>query len=347
MAMQVNKNIKNFINYFLGPLLFIWLAFSIYRHLVQQPQLEASWQEVRQSFRSPRLLYFVGALLLVFVNWGLEAAKWRLLVSRVQPLPFGQAYKAVLSGVSFSVTMPNRVGEYVGRILYLPEGSRLRTISVTLVGSFAQLLVTLLMGTAGLWVLKSRILEEEPGFLVGYQFAGYGLLLLCGLLLLLYFRVSGAAALFRRWVRHQRYDYLVEALDSFRMQLLGSILLLSFLRYFVFLAQYLLLFYLFGVQLPPLTLVWIMSIVFLALAVIPSIALLELGLRGQISLKLVGLFTVNALGVTLTTVTVWFINLILPAIIGSLLILNLRIFQRKGRTGRREKAMPADQHRNQ
>ena len=72
-----------------------------------------------------------------------------------------------------------------------------------------------------------------------------------------------------------------------------------------------------------------MSVVFLAMAVIPSIALVEVWLRGEISIQLMGLFSANLLGIGFTSVTVWFINLILPAIIGSLLLLNLRIFRKE------------------
>ncbi len=39
---------------------------------------------------------------------------------------------------------------------------------------------------------------------------------------------------------------------------------------------------------------------------------------------IVGLFTANELGITLTTATIWFINLIIPAVIGSLLILRIK-----------------------
>ena len=134
--MQMNKNIKIFINYFLGPLLFAWLSYSIYRQIVKQPQLEESWFSIRQSFQSYKINYLIGAILLITVNWGLEAWKWMISVRTFYPIKFMQAYKAVLSGVSFSVTMPNRIGEYLGRIVYLPEGNRLKTISVTLVGSF-------------------------------------------------------------------------------------------------------------------------------------------------------------------------------------------------------------------
>jgi hypothetical protein len=45
---------------------------------------------------------------------------------------------------------------------------------------------------------------------------------------------------------------------------------------------------------------------------------------------LVGLFSANGIGIWMTTVTVWFVNLIIPAIIGSLLILSIKkIFVRR------------------
>lgn len=118
--MQLNKNIKIFINYFLGPLLFIWLSFSIYRQIQHQPHLEASWKHIKESFLSATVVNLLLVVALMFVNWGIEARKWQLLVRLVHPVPFFQAFKAILAGVSFSVTTPNRIGEYVGRMMYMP-----------------------------------------------------------------------------------------------------------------------------------------------------------------------------------------------------------------------------------
>jgi hypothetical protein len=325
--MQMNKNIKIFINYFLGPLLFAWLIYSIYRQVLKQPQLEESWFRIRQSFQSYKIVYLVLGLLLIAVNWGLEAWKWMISVRTFYPVKFLQAFKAVLSGVSFSVTMPNRVGEYLGRIVYLPEGNRLKTISVTLVGSFAQLLITIIIGTVGLIILKPVLVMQFPQLKIWYQFIVYGLVMLVAIMLLIYFNVAGTVNLFNRWIKDQRYVYLVEALRKFHTVLLIQMLLLSFLRYLIFVIQYILIFHLFEVNVPADTIATVMSVVFLAMAVIPSIALVEVWLRGEISIKLMGLFSLNTLGIGFTSVTVWFINLILPAIAGSLLLLSLRVFK--------------------
>lgn len=325
--MRRNKSIKNFINYFLGPLLFLWLSYSIYRQITGQPQLEASWWRIRQSFQSWKVAYLMAALLLVPLNWGLEALKWQHLLRPVHPVSLGQAFKAVLSGISFSVTMPNRVGEYLGRMVYLPEGQRLKTISLSLVGSLAQLLVTLIAGEIGLVFMRTRLLAAFPGSGLPLQFLLYGLLLLIVLLLLVYSNVAGAALLFRRWIRLEKYYYLVEALKDFRGGLLLNVLLLSALRYGVFLLQYGFVFALFEVNVSAATVVLVMSVVFLAMAVIPSIALVEVWLRGEILIRLMGIYSPNLLGIGFTSATIWFVNLILPAIVGSLLILGMRMMR--------------------
>ena len=327
--MQLNKNIKIFINYFLGPLLFAWLAFSIYQQIIKQPHLETSWQQIKQSFSSFKIVYLAGAIFLIPVNWGLEAFKWKISVNTTYPIRFMLAFKAVLSGVSISVTMPNRIGEYVGRMLYMPEGSRLRIISVTVVASMAQLLVTIFAGIIGMILLKNQLISQIEGIRIWYQFILYGVIIAGVIISLIFFNVSGVVKLFRRWIRAERYLYLVEALKLFHAQLLLRLIFLSLIRYFIFLIQYFLLFKLFEVNVDTVTIMSVMSVVLLAMSVIPSIALVEVGLRNEVSIQLVGLFSVNLLGISLTSVTVWFINLILPAIAGSLLILNLRVFKKK------------------
>jgi hypothetical protein len=312
----------------LGPLLFAWLSYSIYRQIIKQPQLEESWVRIQQSFRSYKIIYLILSLIFIGVNWGIEAWKWMISVRTFYPVKFLHAFKAVLSGVSFSVTMPNRVGEYLGRIMYLPEGNRLKTISVTLVGSFAQLLVTIIVGTVGLIILKPYLVQQFPGLKIGYQFIVYGFVILVFIMLLVYFNVAGTVKLFNKWIKNRKYVYLVEALQKFHTRLLIQMLLLSFLRYLIFIIQYILVFYFFEVNVAADTIATVMSVVFLAMAVIPSIALIEVWLRGEISIKLMGLFSINTLGIGFTSVTVWFINLILPAIAGSLLLLSLRVFKK-------------------
>ena len=330
--MKLNRNIKIFVNYFLGPLLFIWLSFSIYRQIQQQPNLEKAWRHIRESFSSPLLWNLIAVMALMIVNWSIEAIKWKISVSKIQRVSFFKAFKAVLSGVSFSVSTPNRVGEYLGRVLYMDEGNRLKTISITIVGSISQLIITVLMGCIGLLVLRSDI--ETSRFIsispIWMQVILYGAISVLVVLTLFYFRLSWLIKIVDRLPGSQRFAYLVRALEDFNATLLFRLLSLSALRFVVFIIQYYLLFRLFNVDILWWQAFWAVSVSFLVLTVIPTFAVAELGIRGEVSIKLIGLFSLNNLGIWMTTVTVWLINLIIPAVIGSLLILSIRkIFTNK------------------
>ena len=59
-----------------------------------------------------------------------------------------------MSGCSVTMLTPNRIGEYGGSILYVEDGNRIKAISLTIVGSISQLLVTMIMGCFGLFFLR-------------------------------------------------------------------------------------------------------------------------------------------------------------------------------------------------
>ncbi len=330
------KSVRTFINYFLGPLLFVWLSYSIYYQVSQQPGLEKSWQHIRESFGGTMIWNLVATLALMIANWAIETIKWKLAIQRIQRISFFTAFKAVLSGVSFSVTTPNRVGEYLGRVLYMEEGKRIKAISLTIAGSMSQLIITLLMGLAGLLILRTPM--ESSGMISSFwmDVILYGVFPTLGILTLIYFRLPWLVRRIDRLPGVKEYSWIIEALEDFNATLLLQLLSLSAVRFFVFIVQYYLLFQLFDVHVS-LGQCWsAVSVSFLVMAVIPTIALFtDLGLRGKVSLKLLGLFSNNSLGIGLTAVSIWFINLVIPALAGSLLILGIkRVF--KNRNGSME-----------
>ena len=84
------------------------------------------------------------------------------------------------------------------------------------------------------------------------------------------------------------------------------------------------LFLLFDVQVSWWESFWSVSVSFLVMAAIPTFAIAELGIRGRVGLLLTGLFSSNNAGIIFTTAGIWIINLIIPAIAGSLLILSIK-----------------------
>ena len=262
--------------------------------------------------------------MLMIVNWSIEAVKWKISVSEIQKVSFTKSLRAVLSGVSFSVSTPNRVGEYLGRVLYMDDGNRLKTISVTIVGSISQLIVTIFMGLTGLVILRPYIQDDHvisSIWLSMIIYAGLGVLLF---LTLFYFRLSWLIKWVDRLPGMKRFAYLVKVLEGFNATLLLRILSLSLFRFIVFIIQYYLLFRLFDVEVSWWQTFWSVSVSFLVMAAIPTFAIAELGLKGKVSLIFTGLFSANKAGIIFTTAGIWVINLIIPAIIGSLMILSIK-----------------------
>ncbi len=322
---QYKRYINLFIRYFLGPLLFCWLIWFIYTQIARQPDIELAWQQILDSFNSKKIWLVIGAVALMLINWGIEAVKWRISVKPVQEVSFQTAFKAILSGVSVSISTPYRVGEYLGRILYMNEGNKLKAVSLTVVGSISQIMVTLVMGLVGLLFMADALAQQHILSPLWIKMIASGVGMVLVILTLFYFRLSWLVKRIDQIPAIKKFTWLINALENFNATILFSLLSLSVIRFLVFILQYYLLFRFFGVTIG-FEEAWVsVSLMFLVMAVVPTIALFtDLGLKGEISLKLIGIFSTNGLGITLTTISIWLINLVIPALAGSLLILSVK-----------------------
>ncbi len=272
-------------------------------------------------------------VIMMFANWGLEARKWQLLVQHVQHFSFVRALKSVLSGCSITMLTPNRMGEYGGRILYVQEGNRIKAISLTLVGSISQLLVTLLMGCAGLFYLRYFSQNNSSALPVLPEFWGDVLIYLSVtitvLLSLFYLRIGWLVRMMEKVPAMQKVVTHIRVLDEFDNIQLIRILFLSLVRYMVFVLQYVLLLQVMQVEIGLVLCFWIITVFYLVLAVAPTIGFIELPVRVGACWALLKFYTSNELGVGTAALGIWLINLVVPAIIGSLLILSIKIVKDK------------------
>ena len=328
--MKLNKNIKIFLNYVLGPLLFAWLSYSVFKQIKNQPNLEESWVNIKASFTDTRVLNFILVFVLMFVNWSLEALKWKISVQGVQPVSFFKSLKAIFSGVSFSVTTPNRTGEYLGRVLYMDDGNRLRVISLTILGSISQLLVTIFFGLVGLLILRPDIDNVSlSGWMEWVKDLGIiGASIAFIVLTVFYFRIGWLVKWIDKIPAIKKYIWLINELEKTDTTLLLRLLSISLLRYLVFAMQYFLLFRFFGVEVNWWQGFWATAIVFFVMAITPTIELFEVVKKMYITKEIFAIFTVNTLAIGFVTTTIWCINLVIPAAIGSLLILGIKFFKK-------------------
>lgn len=278
-------------------------------------------------------MVFVFVFVLMLLNWGLEARKWQILAGKVQTISYWNAYKAILSGQAFAFNTVNRSGDFIGRILYLEEGNRLRAVGLSLIGSMSQILVTFSFGFVSLLILRFTLLNSQailPGLSV-FWLDAFLIVLVPGVLLfgILYFNV----ALVIKWIERipfvNKYKFFLEKMENLHNKDLTRILLLSLLRYVVFVVQYMLFLNIFGVDASWQLLLCLVSVLFMMMAMIPTIALAELGIRGKLSLELFGLVTTQQLSILAASAGIWVVNLIVPAILGSVFLLGLRLFKQK------------------
>jgi len=333
MNIKLSKPLRILVNYLLVPVLIVWLLFSIYHQIAQQQNLRQAWFNIAHSFTSQDWWMLWIVILLVVVNYGLEARKWQLLITEVQNISFWKSYKAVLSGQSFAFNTVNNVGEYVGRIAHLEDGKRLKAISVTLVGSISQFIVTLIMGISGLIYMRLYVLDTTH-FIAGlnkFWIDGLIYALSAGtiVLLLVFYEIAWITKLLEKVPFIHKLSFFIINVEHFTKKKLTFIMILSIIRYTVFILQYIILMRLFKVDIEIIAAGWMVCVMFLVLAIIPSIALAELGIRGEISRQLFGLLSINVLGITFSAALIWFINRVLPALAGSLLLAGIKLLKNK------------------
>ncbi len=329
----MTKQQKNILNYIIGPVLFVWLSYSIYEQIQHQKDVQQSWGIIKDALHQSNAWIFVAVIGLMLVNWGIEARKWQLQIRGVEKISFISAFRAILAGQALGFNTINRVGESAGRAAFLEDGNRMRGVVLSFVGSMAQIIVTFVMGALSLLYMRLFILDihQQLDVLSIFWLDGLIYVITVGVILftLAYFKLAGLIELLEKIPFVARHRFFVEKLEDFHWKELIRILSLSFARYFVFLFQYYLLLSVFHVNVFWLDGFALVGVMFLVLAIVPTIALAELGFRGKVSLLLFSILSSNNIGIIATAAGIWIINLILPAIAGSLFILGLRFFRNK------------------
>jgi hypothetical protein len=301
------------------------------KQIRQQPDLDTHLGYIREAAYGEHAWKFWLVFVLMLVNWGIEARKWQVLLLPIQKMPFLRAFKATLTGVSFAMNTPNRIGEYGGRMLFVDEGNRLKSVSLTIAGSFSQLIITLILGVAGLYVLSDELMQKEQlsGLAIWFKSIRWMLVIITLVCLLIYFRISWIIKGIERLPGLTTFIQHIAVMEELSVTLLLRVLSLSLLRFIVFTIQYNLLLQVLHVGVDVWVGFWLVSVLFLCLAIWPTIAILELGLRWEYSLFLFSLYSSNTVGIYAAATAIWLINLVVPAMAGSLFLLGLRIFKKE------------------
>ncbi len=306
--------------FFFRLLLLGGLLFVLYQQIINQDNLLEIKNYYNSGLKERQFIFLVITLLLVFANWGIEAFKWQKVIAKVQSISIWFSIKAILIGVALSMLTPNRIGEYGGRVLLLSE-KKAASFVATLVGSLSQIVANICLGGIGMILYALFYWQVEIGFKV---LSIASILMICIIVVVVFFNSRWLLKLLSTGKRFEKIKKEIRVVESFVFSDLVELLKVSSLRYLVYCIQYLCLLLFFGGELNVFAALIIIASIFFAQTIIPTIALVELGVRGNVALFFFKPFSVLSIVVLSTTFGLWLINLIIPAIIGGLLTLKTK-----------------------
>jgi hypothetical protein len=299
------NRLRSWGNKSIGLILFVVCLVAIYNKVAHNENLNQYSADIKIQFEKVTYFEWAVLLLLFLGNYLMEAIKWQNLLASWSPISIFKSYKSVLIGQAFAFFTPARSGDYVGRILLLPPGSKIKGVAQLAWSSYAQLIITISIGSIALF-FNLPFLPWIKWFMpVGLAAA-----------LIVYFHPGQ----FKGWLNKINK---LQIENSLKLNLLG----ISFLKYTIFVLQYTWAVKMLNIPIAPIDLWTALGVLFLLLSIIPSISLTDLVIRGQIIVVLLEPYYNNSLMLICLSTIIWAVNFLLPAIIGAFLLINFRIKQ--------------------
>ena len=247
MIVTLNKNIKLIVNYVAGPLIMLFLFYTVVRQLEKQPHWKDSLYQMLEAATGKEQWKLYCMFGLMLVNWGIESSKWKIALKPVQSIRFARAFKAILAGTCIASFTPNRVGEYLGRMLFVEPGNKILSITPTILCSMSQMLVTLITGSFGLWIFSALPFHFQFSWLSPAFFRSSMLITaisaIC--LALVYFRFDPLVRWVNNWLKKNNKTFSIpenfsfSALAGYVFPFFGSLLGIYFTIFpFIFIIWY-------------------------------------------------------------------------------------------------------------
>lgn len=317
---------KKIFSYLLKAVILVLAGIFIYNRLNNNADLRQFETLISHISRKQVIVTMSFVMLLMVVNWVLESLKWQYLSQKLANISTWEAIEAVFCGLTWAIFTPNRIGEYGGRVMFLPNRKRIHGIFAMAVGSFGQNVITNVTGLlASLWFLYYFHIITNIWIYLGIVVL---VLLFLVLLLIFYFNIKWLVFLLDRVSFLKKYRRFFDIMGRYANSELLIVIGYSLARFFVFSFQYYLVIHL---LLPDLHFIEMMMtvVVFIFIqSALPSLDLLDIGVRSFTAAHLFLYITNQQIAIIAAVSSIWLINLIIPAIIGSVFVLKLRFFDR-------------------
>lgn len=308
----VVSSVYKAMTYFFLLLTLIYLVYKI-EEFTDFQGLVNSWKSISPD----RYIWLAVVLLLLPFNWIFEAWKWKSVTRHAEKMSLSHSLKAVLSGASTGFITPNKLGDVWGRMQYLEPKNRTKGWSLFMISSLTQNLAIIVPGIPALVLFSSM----HPG--TEFHLNSFMLMLyvsLGGLIFLLYMLAPELESLIEwRWLKkytsiigeYSKKDLLIIFVKAQLRFLLSCIQFYGMLRFF-------------GLDLTFLTALISIPVHFMLVTLTPSLAFGEALVRSSYAVLIFGTLSGQVVNIAFAGATLWFINIVLPVVLGSVLMIRAR-----------------------
>ena len=300
---------KQFLVFSVKLLIVLAAFYFIYHQLATNNKLD--WDKFEALVKKKASV--LGILFLLFfsvANRFLEILKWQNLVKVIKPISVREATKQVLGALTAGIFTPNGLGEYAGKALYFDKSKTKQIIFLNLICNGIQMILTILFGTIGLYIL-------------GYN---YWVLAIIGIIIGF---IVIALVTKKITIKGYSLEKLFFKINEIPQIILRKNNYLAVSRYFVFSHQYYFLFLAFDVALPYATLMATIAVVYFLASSLPSFQFLDFAVKGSVAVFFFGKLGVNEWIVVFIATLMWFLNVVLPVVIGSYYVLTFKVWPQR------------------
>jgi hypothetical protein len=282
--------------------------YFIYNQLANNDKLD--WHKFIILFRKNQSVLGIGFILLLSVlNRFFEILKWQNLAQVIHPISLAEATKQVLAALTAGIFTPNGVGEYAGKALYYPKYEAKKVVFLNLICNGIQMILTIIFGVFGLLYFNAlyHVITSKTVLIL---FGGFLLILT------VLFSIKTIS------IRGYSIEKLIHKINEIKKPVHYKNVILGICRYLVFSHQYYFLFLAFDVDLPYLTLMAAITSVYFLASSLPTFQFLDFAVKGSVAIYFFGIPGVNEWIVVFISTLMWFLNVVLPVVIGSYYVLN-------------------------
>ena len=287
-----------------------FIVFRLRKDLLHYPEL---LNVLSDRLSGSSVFFWLLLFCIVFLNWSIEAYKWKYLLKPHARLTFIFALKSVLIGLSVGVFSPFRLAEIPARAILLSKEIRVKSVVLATVNSWSQLSLTIVFGLISLFFVPNLLQKYEN--ILFFVFV----LILIGIFV---FIIYGNKLL----------GFLKEQKKKFKINLsIGvyiKIQLFSFFRYSLFLVQYLIVFKILGLNISSLNVVVGVVFVLFIVNILPIMQLFDISIRGGGAIFVFSMYNIESISIFTVFLIVWLISIVLPVIIGLYFLLTHKHYQK-------------------